>query len=59
VIAGEHITITRDGVPVAELVPVRRTRLSGAAIVERFRKLPPINPDEFRRDVDSMIDQSL
>lgn len=59
VIAGEHVTITRDGEPVARLVPVQRKPLSAAAVVERFRKLPCIDPAQFRQDVDSMIDQSL
>lgn len=59
VLAGEQVTITRDGEPVAQLIPLRRKPLSAAALVERFRALPPIDPTTFRRDVDSMIDQSL
>ena len=59
VIAGERITITRNGEPVAQLVPVGRARLSADELVERFRRLPPMDPVEFRRDVDSIVDQSL
>ncbi|WP_375424246.1 type II toxin-antitoxin system Phd/YefM family antitoxin [uncultured Friedmanniella sp.] len=59
VLAGEAVTITRDGEPVAQLIPLRRKPLSAAALVARFRRLPPIDPAGFRRDVDSMIDQSL
>jgi prevent-host-death family protein len=56
--AGEPIRITRDGRPVAELTPVR-PRLGTAQIVERWRNLPPIDADAFRRDVDACLDQSL
>lgn len=59
VMAGEHVTITRDGEPVARLVPMGRRPLSASALVARFRRLPPIDPVAFRRDVDSMVDQSL
>jgi len=34
--AGESVTITRDGKPVAQLEPLARARLSAAAVVERF-----------------------
>jgi prevent-host-death family protein len=59
VIAGERVTITRDGQPVAELVPIARKPLPPTVLVARFRKLPPIDPARFRADVDSMIDQTL
>jgi prevent-host-death family protein len=56
--AGEPIRITRDGKPVAELTPVRQ-RLTTAQIVERWKNLPPVDAEAFRRDVDACIDQSL
>ncbi len=59
VVAGERITVTRDGKPVAELRPLPGSRLSAAALIERFKRLPPVNPDRFRADVDAAIDQSL
>lgn len=59
VLAGERVTITRDGEPVAQLVPLRRTALSAAALVERFRRLAPVDPTTFRHDIDSMLDQSV
>ena len=40
---GERITITRHGVPVAELVPVQRQAMSAAEAVARLR--------EFRKGV--------
>ena len=57
--SGETVTITRDGEPVAELRPLPRRRLGAAALVERFRRLPPVDPDRLRADVDAVIDQSL
>lgn len=59
VAAGERITITRDGKAVAELRPLPRQRLAAAALVERFKRLPAVNPERFRADVDSIVDQSL
>jgi prevent-host-death family protein len=59
VLAGERITITRDGKPVAELRPVRRPPLSPEALVARFKGLPPIDPGEFRADLDAVIDPWL
>lgn len=59
VLAGERVTITRDGEPVAELIPIRRRPLSAAALVERFRLLPPMDPAQFRADIDAIIDPSL
>ena len=59
VLGGEHVTITRDGKPVAELRPLRRRSLSRAELVARFRGLPPMDPAALRRDVDAAVDQSL
>lgn len=59
VLAGERITITRDGEPVAELRPLGRRPVSREVMLERFRRLPPIDAEAFRADVDSMVDQSL
>jgi prevent-host-death family protein len=59
VLAGERITITRDGRPVARLEPVGRGRLSSDTLVERFRALPPVDPQRLRHDVDAVLDQQL
>lgn len=55
---GERIVITRSGRPVAELRPVKQS-LTSAQLVERWKHLPAIDPDAFRRDVDGLLDQSL
>ena len=59
VLAGERVTITRDGEPVAELVPIRRRPLSADVLVARFRRLQPMDPARLRADIDSILDQSL
>lgn len=59
VIAGEVLTVTRDGVPVARLSPLPSRTLSAEALLERRRNLPPVDPDALRRDIDEIIDQSL
>ncbi|HEU0168319.1 MAG TPA: type II toxin-antitoxin system prevent-host-death family antitoxin [Chloroflexota bacterium] len=59
VIAGEHITITRNGREVAELRPVRRAKVPMATVLERWRELEPVDPVRFRADIDSIFDSSL
>jgi prevent-host-death family protein len=57
--AGEHVTVTRDGRPVAELRPLRAHGIAAAALLERWRRVPAVDPEAFRRDIDDVIDQSL
>lgn len=59
VAAGERVTITRDGTPVARLEPVARGRPTAAALVERFRRLPALDARKLRADVDAVVDQRL
>ena len=56
---GSVTTITRDGRAVAELRRLPADPLTAEALVERFRRLPPMDPEALRRDVDSVLDQSL
>lgn len=57
--AGEHITVTRDGEAVAELVPVRRKPLTAVDLLERWRNVPNVDPKQLRADIDALIDPSL
>jgi prevent-host-death family protein len=57
--AGEWLTVTRDGRPVAELRPVRPRGLPAAVLLERWRHLPAVGAEALRRDMDAVIDQSL
>jgi antitoxin (DNA-binding transcriptional repressor) of toxin-antitoxin stability system len=55
---GEQITITRSGKPVAELRALK-TPLSAGVVLERWRRLPPLDPVAFRKDIDELLDWSL
>ena len=59
VLAGECLTVTRAGRPVAELRPLPRPGLDAATLLERWKNLPAVDPDSFRRDIDEVIDSSL
>lgn len=56
---GETLTVTRDGSPVAELRPLGRRSLSTPQLVARARRLPRVDPERLRRDIDGILDQSL
>ena len=55
---GEQIVITRDGEDVAELRPIP-ARLTAEELTARWRRLPPMDPEALRRDIDEIFDSSL
>ncbi len=56
--AGESFIVTRNGVPVGELTPIRRRRsVSRERLIEVFKDIPPENYADFRRDIDRHVDQ--
>jgi prevent-host-death family protein len=58
--AGEHITITRRGRPVVELVPAERRRaLTAEEFIVRSRRLPPIDAEQLRADIDAALDPDM
>ena len=57
--AGEHLTVTRDGKPVAELRPLRARKATVDALLRRWSRLPRIDPARLRRDIDSIVDSRL
>ena len=59
VLAGECLTVTRAGKPVAELRPVPKQGVDATTLLNRWRNLPQVNAGEFRRDVDEILDASL
>ena len=59
VAAGERLTVTRDGRPVAELRPISRQALSAGTLLRRWRRLRPIDAAAFRADLDSVVDPGL
>lgn len=55
---GESFLVTRNGVPVGELTPVRSREFIAAGIARAvFASAPPVDPDRFRADVDAALDQ--
>lgn len=56
---GESLTITMDGRPIAELRPLPGRALPAAALLARWRRLPPVDVAAFRADLDRVLDSSL
>ena len=55
---GETFVVTRNGVPVGELTPLRRHRfVSAEAAAALFRNAPHIDPEKFRADLDAVAIQ--
>lgn len=59
VAAGERVIVTRGGRPVAELRPLRSMPVTASVLLERWRRLPPVDARRLRADVDSAIDPRL
>ncbi len=56
--AGESFIVTRNGVPVGELSPIRQRRFVAAeAATAVFAAAPPIDAERFREDLDAVLDQ--
>jgi len=57
---GESFIVTRNGVPVGELRPVRQRRLVPIdEVVETFAGGSHIDYEQFRADVDTILDLSI
>lgn len=56
VVRGESLTVTRDGERIAELRPLARRPLSAAVLLERWRRLPCVDPLALRHDIDAGLD---
>ena len=58
--AGQHMIVTRNGTPVAELKPVSSHRfVPRAAIAAATRIAPRIDATRFRSDIDAFVDQHV
>ena len=56
--AGESFVVTRNGVAVGELHPVRRHRYVNRELaLATFSGAPPIDAARFRADIDGLTDQ--
>ena len=55
---GEAFVVTRNGVPVGELMPLRQRQFVAAEVaVAMFGGAPGIDQERFRADVDALLDQ--
>lgn len=55
---GESFVVTRNGVPVGELVPFqRREFVTASAAVAAFDNAPAIEFERFQADLDAVLDQ--
>jgi prevent-host-death family protein len=59
VAAGERLTVTRDGRPVAELRPLPRRTADAAELLRRWSRLPAVDPGALLADVDAVMDAAL
>jgi prevent-host-death family protein len=59
VTAGERLTVTRDGRPVAELRPIHAGALTAATLLQRWRRLPALDPGALRADLDASLAADL
>lgn len=58
VAAGERVVVTRGGRAVAELRPAAKCGLAAAVLLERWRRLPPVDPAGLRSDIEGLLDTS-
>ncbi len=57
---GESFVVTRNGVPVGELIPLRRRRFVAAeTVLAVFHNAPPVDAAAFREDVDRHLSQDI
>ena len=56
---GESITITRAGRAVAELRSISSPPLTAAVLLERWSRLPPVDPEKLRTEIDETLDARL
>jgi prevent-host-death family protein len=60
--AGETLTITSAGKPVAELRPLSapmRPRLTAQELIARRKGIGRVDPDRLKADIDQMLDGAL
>jgi prevent-host-death family protein len=57
--AGERLTVTRDGRPVAELRPLTTRAIRGSVLLKRWSRVPSIDPHRLRADLDRLVNPSV
>ena len=56
---GERVTVTHSGKPVAELRPLGRAPVALDELIRRRSRLPLVDVDALRRDVDDVLDGTV
>lgn len=56
---GESVTITRAGTPVAELRALPSRPVRAERLLERWRRLPPVDAEALRAELDATLDAGL
>ncbi len=56
---GESLSVTRAGRAVAELRPLSRPPLPADLLLARWQRLPFVDSDRMRRDIDETLDAGL
>jgi prevent-host-death family protein len=56
---GQAVIVTRDGAEVAELRPLRRRSPATTELIARRARLPAVDVDRLRADIDAVIDPAL
>ncbi|MFZ0160866.1 MAG: type II toxin-antitoxin system prevent-host-death family antitoxin [Kineosporiaceae bacterium] len=56
---GESMVVTRDGHPVARVVPLTRPSRATAELIAGRRHLPPVDPAALRANLDEILDAGL
>lgn len=59
VAAGEQVTITRAGTPVAQLRPLPPRPIGAAALLARWSRLPRVDVRALLADIDATLDRRL
>ena len=59
VAVGDTLTVTMDGRPIAELRPLPGRSLAAATLLKRWRRLPVVDAQQLRADLDRVLDASL
>lgn len=56
---GETLTITHSGRAVAELRPLPARGVRAEALLDRWRRLPRVDPRKLREDLDATFDAAV
>lgn len=56
---GESLTVTRDGEPVARVVPLPRAASRVEELIARRKSLPTVDSDQLRSDIDELLEPEL